>query len=221
MGVDNRDAGQSDESPIEQYSIRDMADDITSVLMALGCGPVHMLGYSMGGMIAQELALGYPKMIKSLTPCYTDAGRSATVRAWLKSLQIMRPRCDLRSFWQTLIPWCFGEAFLSQPGAQESVLDGVEANRRPQSSEAFIRQCGAIFTHDTMDRLSNISAPTHVIAGAEDIAHPARSAKVLAERIPGAELTIVPNVGHALCWEDPIRFNEAVLSFIARHSVAA
>jgi pimeloyl-ACP methyl ester carboxylesterase len=113
------------------------------------------------------------------------------------------------------------EAFLSQPGAQEAVLDGAEANLHPQSSEAFIRQCGAILTHDTMDRLSDISAPTHVIAGAEDIVHPARSAKVLAERIPGAELTIVPNVGHALCWEDPIRFNEAVLSFIARRPVAA
>ncbi len=221
VGVDNRDAGQSDKSPVEQYSIRDMADDAAAVLIDLGCGPVHALGASMGGMIAQELALAHPEMIQSLTLCCTDAGRSAAVRAWVKSLLIMRPKCDLRSFWQTLIPWCFGEAFLSQPGAQESVLDGVEANPHPQSSEAFIRQCGAILTHDTMDRLSDISAPTHVITGAEDIVHPARSAKVLTERIPGAELTIVPNVGHALCWEDPIGFNEAVLSFIARHPVTA
>src|SRR5262249_3487952 len=87
VGVDNRDAGQSDKSPIEQYSIRDMADDATAVLIALDRGPVHVLGYSMGGMIAQELALAHPKMIQSLTLCCTDAGRSAAVRAWVKSLQ--------------------------------------------------------------------------------------------------------------------------------------
>jgi 3-oxoadipate enol-lactonase len=221
VGIDNRDSGQSGMSPVDEYSIKDMATDVAGVLAALGQRPVHVVGYSMGGMIAQELALEHPHAVQSVTLCVTACRQSPAIKALINSWEIMRPKCDLRSFWQVLLPWFFDEAFFSQPGAQEAVLDVIEANPHPQPPEAYIRQCHAIDTHDTFARLHQITAPTHVIAAELDLVLPVSSSKVLAEHIPGAELTILPKVGHAACWENPTSFNEALIGFLQRHRIDA
>jgi 3-oxoadipate enol-lactonase len=219
VGIDNRDSGQSDMSPVEEYSIKDMATDVAAVLEALGQRPVHLVGYSMGGMIAQEFALEHPHAVQSLTLCVTACRQSPAIKALINSWEIVRPKCDLRTFWQVVLPWCFGEAFFLEPGAQEAVLDKIEANPYPQPPEAYVRQCRAIATHNSFARLHRIAAPTHVIAGELDLVLPVSNSKLLAEHIPGAQLTILPKVGHAACWENPTSFNEALIGFLERNRI--
>lgn len=90
----------------------------------------------------------------------------------------------------------------------------ASANPYPQSLDAFTRQCAAIMSHDTLHRLEAITVPTHVIVGHEDIIILPDRSKVLADRIRGAKLTILPGTGHAAVWECAVAFNNAVIGFI-------
>jgi 3-oxoadipate enol-lactonase len=214
IAIDNRDVGQTDQSPNQRYTIRDMANDAAAVLDHLDAGPVHVIGYSMGGMIAAELALTHPGRVSSLTLCATDAGQDPLVRSWLTSLMLLRPKCDTREFCQVLVPWLFSPRFLAQPGAVEAIVDVVVANPFPQTVSGFVRQCDAILTHDVRNRLGAIAVPTHVVAGEADIILPPRISRFLADAIRGSRLTILPHLGHAACWEDAGVLNDAVLSFL-------
>ena len=214
IAIDNRDVGQTDESPIERYTIRDMSDDTAALLDHLEAGPVHVIGYSMGGMIAAEMALNHPGRVKSLTLCVTDAGQEPLIPAWLSSMMLLRPKCDTREFCQVLVPWLFSPGFLAQPVAVEAIVDAFVANPFPQTVNGFIRQCHAILTHDVRGRLGSIAVPTHIVAAEADIILPPRNSRFLAEGIRGSRLTVLPQVGHAACWENAGVLNDAVLSFL-------
>ena len=214
VSIDPRDAGQTDDSPAAHYSIRDMADDAAALLQRLALRSVHVVGYSMGGMIAQELALNHADVVRSLTLCSTDAGQDPWLRVWLTSMSVLRPKCDARDFCHLFNPWLFAPQFFAQPGADEFLFGAFCANPFPQSAPAFVRQCNAILTHDTVNRLGSIAVPTHVIVGAQDILTPPHRSTILAERIPGAKLTVLPHLGHVASWENPGLFNDAVLGFV-------
>ena len=214
IAIDNRDVGQTDQSPIERYTIQDMAEDTAALVDQLEAGPVHVIGYSMGGMIAAELALNHPRHVKSLTLCATDAGQDPLVRSWLTSLMLLRPKCDTREFCQVLVPWVFSPRFLAQPGAVEAIVDAVVANPFPQTVNGFIRQCHAILTHDVRGRLGSLEVPTHIVCPEGDIILRPSNSRFLAEGIRGSKLTVLPHLGHAACWEDGGALNDAVLSFL-------
>lgn len=214
IAIDNRDVGQTDQSPIESYTIRDMADDTAALLGHVEADPVHVIGYSMGGMIAAELALNHPGRIRSLTLCATAAGQDSLVTSWLAALMMLRPKCDPREFCTVLVPWLFSPRFLAQPGAVDAIVDAVVSNPFPQTVNGFIRQCRAILTHDVRSRLRLIHAPTHVVSAEGDILLPPHHSRLLAEGIPGSRLTVLPQVGHAACWEDAGVLNDALLSFL-------
>ena len=214
---DNRDVGQTGASPIPSSSIRQFADD-TAVLMAqLALEPAHLLGASMGGMIVQELALNYPERVRSLTLVCAMAKTDPFVRHLVTSWQSVRRQCTTEEFYQMFGLWLFTHRFYEQPEAVQLFMQQVASHPFPQSANSFLRQCEAVFTHDALDRLGAITAPTHVIVGAEDILTAPRYSRVLAEQIPGARLTVVPESGHALFWEKPTEFNQAVLDFLKRH----
>jgi pimeloyl-ACP methyl ester carboxylesterase len=214
IAIDNRDVGQSDESPSERYTIRDMADDAAALLDRIGSGPVHVIGYSMGGMIAAELALSHPARVTTLSLCATDAGQDPLVASWLNSMMMLRPKCDTREFCQVLAPWVFSPRFLAQPSAVEAIIGAIVANPFPQTVNGCIRQCQAILTHDVRSRLGSITMPTHVVSAGGDIILPPANSRVLAEGIRGSRLTVLPHLGHAALWEDAAAFNDAVLSFL-------
>ena len=221
ISIDNRDCGESDASPIEHYTTRDMADDVAAVITDLGVAPAHVLGWSMGGLIAQELALNHPSMVRTLTLLATHAGDHRSLAAWAQTMRRLRSRCTLREHVETLCLWGFGAQFLAHPGAVDAVIDASCAAPHPQSADAFGRQCGACITHNTTSRLASIQVPTHVIVGEEDLITPVDRARLLADRIPGARLTVLPGVGHCACWENPIACNEAALSFMKSPAGAA
>src|SRR5437868_5592028 len=80
ISLDNRDVGQTDSSPIADYTMRDMADDAAGLIRGLALGRAHIVGWSMGGMIAQELALNHPDCVSSLTLYAADAGQNPRLR---------------------------------------------------------------------------------------------------------------------------------------------
>ena len=214
---DNRDVGQTDESPLASYTIRQFADDTAALLAQLALGPVHLLGASMGGMIAQEFALHYPAQVRSLTLVCTVAKVEPFLRHLIASWQTIRRQCTLEAFLQMDASWLFTHRFYEDPEALQRFMQQALANPFPQSVAAFLRQCEAGLTYDALGRLGTITVPTHVIVGEEDMLTPPRLARVLAEEIPGARLTVIPESGHGVFWEKATEFNQAVLDFLKDH----
>jgi len=214
---DNRDVGQTGTSPLSSYTIRQFADDTAALMTQLALEPAHLVGASMGGMIVQELALQYPERVRSLTLVCTTAHTDPFLHHLVTSWQTVRRQCTSEEFYQMFALWLFTHRFYATPEAVQFFMQQVASHPFPQSVDSFLRQCEAIFTHNVLDRLGAITAPTHVIVGAEDILTAPRYSQVLAEHIPGARLTVVPDSGHALFWEKPAEFNQAVLDFLKNH----
>jgi 3-oxoadipate enol-lactonase len=214
---DNRDAGQSDESPVAAYTIRMLADDAAGLLKQLGITQAHIVGESMGGMIAQEMAINYPELVSSLTLACTWARSEPFHKALSASWINLRRQLTLEESFQAFGLWFFSSRFYENPQAEPAFLAEVRANPHPQSVAAFERQWNAILTHDTLDRLNHITVPTHVIAGEEDIMSPFRLSRLMAEKIPGAKLTVFPESGHVLAFENSTAFNPVALDFLKKH----
>jgi pimeloyl-ACP methyl ester carboxylesterase len=211
---DNRDVGQTDDSPAASYTIRQFADDTAALLDQLDLGPAHVLGTSMGGMIAQELTINYPERVRSATFVCTFAAAEPYIVHLFESWKTVARHVSLSELYAVIGPWVFTHRFYEQPENVQMFMQMLQENPFPQSADCFCRQCDAIVTHDALDRLKSITAPTHVIVGGEDILTPPRQSRALADQIPEAELTVVPEAGHGLSWEKPLEFNQAVLEFL-------
>lgn len=218
IAIDNRDVGRSDESPGTPYTTRDMAQDAAVLLRALGVPRAHVVGWSMGGMIAQELALTYPELVQSLVLYSTDPGQSPLMHAWLHAMMLVRPRCSVEEFARVMMPWLFGPRFLATPGAQEGFLEAVRNDPFPQHAPAYLRQCNAILAHDTLARLHTLRVPTLVIAGTHDLLSPPSRQRLLTEAVPGARLVALAHSGHAAAWEEQDAFNRELLAFLGERA---
>ncbi len=214
---DNRDAGQTDESPAAAYTIKQLADDAAGLLKQLGIKQAHIVGESMGGMMAQELAINHPELVRSLTLVCTWARSEPFHKALSASWKNMRRKLSLEESFQAFGLWFFSLRFYENPEAEQMFLAEMRSNPHPQSIAAFERQWDAILTHDTLDRLNRITVPTHVIAGEADIMSPFRLSRLLAEKIPGAKLTVFPESGHVLAFENSAAFNPVALDFLKEY----
>jgi pimeloyl-ACP methyl ester carboxylesterase len=200
---DNRGTGKSDK-PNAPYTLPMMADDAVGLLESLGIKQAHVFGVSMGGMIAQELALRYPRQVDRLILGCTHCGGPFATLPPLPILEKLltpphMPREEaIRRQW----PVMFSSAF---------VMDNPEFfNRLTERSMAYptplhsaMRQAMAIQRFNTYGRLSQIKAPTLVTTGSDDILVPPANAYLLADRIPGASLEILPGLGHGFFWQAP------------------
>lgn len=214
---DNRDAGRTGESPTGPYPIGRFVDDTIGLLDHVGIGPAHVVGYSMGGMIAQELALRAPGRLRSLTLVATIPKCDGHEALLVESLKSAKRHFTPEEFSKTLGLRAFTHRFFNNPDAVKAWMGKVLANPYPQSIAAFLRQADAVIGHDALDRLHGVSVPTHVVVGDEDELTAPRHSRLLAERIPGARLTTIPGVGHGLPVEKAPEFNKAVLEFLALH----
>ena len=210
---DNRDAGQTGQSA-SPYDIRQMADDTLRLMDAIGVSSAHIVGLSMGGMIGQEMAISHPNRVSSLTLACTAAATEPETAGVLRAWKAARPHCDDVDFVLMVSAWLFTHRFYQHAEAVQGFLQLVRSNPFPQTVAGFIRQCDAVLSHDTRDRVSRITAPTRIIVGTEDILTPARYSQWLADRIAGAELIRVPNAGHVLSLETPDEFNRVLIEFL-------
>jgi len=209
---DNRGVGRSS-TPDGPFRIADFAADTIALMDTLGLERPHVVGSSMGGAIAQELALTHPDRVRSLvlngTWCRGDRFLHEVFRNWMWSAQ----KADsIRDFLVTVNLWCFSPRIWNE-GTMDGWIDAAEASPHAQSVDAFCRSAQALIEHDTADRLGAISAPTLVTVGQLDLCLPARYSEAIVERIPNARLSVVPDVGHQPFQEVPDDYNRQLSEF--------
>lgn len=224
---DNRGVGRSAKPP-GPYSIAQMADDAAGLLDSLRIERCHVVGVSMGGMIAQELALRHPARVSGLVLACTYPEPDAEIERQRRDsvaemggtvtasgdVAIDLSSFDPLLFFQTLLPRVFNQSFIDNELPRLMALFG-SALQYGISLEAILAQAAAVMSHRATDRLHRIAAPTLVITGDADLLIPPTHSDVLARHIPGARLVKVPGGSHGFNLETPEVFNRAVLDFLA------
>ncbi len=218
INMDNRDAGDS-ALATAPYTIATMADDVAGVINNLNLGRTHIVGISMGGMIAQELAINHPDLVDKLVLVATTAGGPTNVNPSpeIAALLMRMEGEDLETVVRRTFTAITGPGYMA---AHPDDLDQIvkHALARPMSLAAYQRQLGACMVHlqgGTAGRLARITAPTLVVHGDADPLIPYANGKYLAEHIPGARLSTYPGVGHIVPIEAPERFNREVIEFLS------
>jgi len=214
---DNRGAGLTDK-PDGPYSMPMMADDTAGLMDALSIDAAHIYGVSMGGMIAQELALRHPQKVKALVLGCTTPGGSNSHRRPQKTFEALAriPNVSVEEGLEIVLRLLFTDEFAAAYGQQlrEMTLHSFDL-RTPRHT--VLAQSAAIASHNTYDRLPQIGAPTLVIAGGDDELVPSGNSPILAQRIPGAELVMYPKARHGYLYEVAAEATAAVLDFLRRH----
>jgi pimeloyl-ACP methyl ester carboxylesterase len=214
---DNRDAGRSSRAS-GPYTIADMADDVAGLLDTMGIGRTHLLGLSMGSMIAQEFALRHPDRLDRLVLCGSGAApaRSAFdpigIWSWVKTRDATGEAFAAQQF-----VWLFSSRFLRDETAVRQTMALLASNPHPVDAAAYSRQAQAYVRHDALDRLPGITAPTLVVTGEQDLLTPPWISEEVASAIPGARLEVIRGEGasHLVMLERPEEFNRLVTTFLA------
>ena len=214
LALDNRDAGQSSYAS-EPYSVGDLAEDVACLLQGLDLPAAHVVGLSLGGMIAQELALRHPEQVRSLFLVGTLAKADDWFNAMLDAFSLIRRQvADSSAFFGAVLPWLVSHRFFDVPDRVEWLRALLQQNPHPQRIDGFFRQFAAIRQHDTLERLPAIRCPVLVAVGEDDQIAPPRYSRQLAERLPHARLELLPGVGHAPPIEGPRPFNQLLGDFL-------
>jgi 3-oxoadipate enol-lactonase len=216
---DNRDVGQSSMAD-GPYEIVDMARDALALADALELDSFHLLGVSMGGAIAQEMALAAPERVRTLTLAVTFPAGGAWARKLSAVWAERVAKVSREGHVDELLLLNFSEEFFENEQGVAWVRDMMLQHPHPQPPEAFIRQLEACGRHDARERLPSLRVPTHVIGGEYDILVPVWKSRELAELIPGAQLTVLPGSPHGATFERAEEFNRSVLDFIAERAPA-
>jgi pimeloyl-ACP methyl ester carboxylesterase len=207
---DNRGSGRSD-APPGPYSTPQLAGDALSVLDALGIERAHVFGASLGGMIAQELAIGYPERVDRLVLGCTHAGTRDAVRPRREvSLAFAFETDDWAERMRALAPFAFAPGIDLQLLAR--FIDKKSGDVEPD--HGYRGQIAAVLAHDALDRLSSIERPTLVITGSQDQIIPAENSETLCGSIPRARLEVIEDAGHLFFIEQPERALTVLETFL-------
>jgi 3-oxoadipate enol-lactonase len=217
IAFDNRGIGQSDVPP-GVYSMPLMASDAAVVMDAAGVETADVFGVSMGGMIAQEFALQYPKRVRSLILGCTAAGGPNAVQAEPAAIQtLLRQGMTSEESWEAITP------FIYDPGTPRERIDEDMAIRMKwyPTPQGYAGQRQGIFGWEAYSRIAQITVPTLVIHGETDKLIPPANAKLIAERIPGAKLALIPHASHIFETDQPAAARQVILEFLgAQHDGA-
>lgn len=210
---DNRGIGGTDK-PAGRYTTAQLAADARGLLDALDIGRAHVLGVSMGGMIAQEFALAYPERVDRLIlGCTCSAPSEANLRLY-NIWEVTAPILGLQQMMKEVLLWCFTPEFFQNERDTANEFDAALSGIT-QPVEAYLSQLNSIQTHNATARLPRIAAPTLVLGGPSDLIFPPHQSRQLHDGINGSRLAFTDHGGHAFMWEVPDEFNQAVLSFLS------
>jgi pimeloyl-ACP methyl ester carboxylesterase len=211
IALDNRGAGRTP-LPEEPLSVPMMADDAAAVLRALDVR-AHVAGFSGGSLIAQELALRHPELVRSLVLMSTFARQDAYLRSAAKFFDWLADVAPTeRAMMEAFFLWIYTPR-AHENGMVDQIIEEAMVFPHPQAPEAFKAQLEGFMSHDALDRLGDITAPTLVLAGELDILTPPRFGHAVAEAIPGARVEVMPGEAHQPFQEVPDEFNARVDAF--------
>ena len=209
---DCRGMWQSDHPP-GPYSMELHADDLAALLDALDIKKAHIGGTSYGAEISMVFALKYPHRVRSLivtsAVSQVDPILEGLIGSWIAAARAKASEM----FFQVVYPLTFSEKWIA---ANRDILDDARVRYKMLDFDALLELLMAFSQLDISQSLSQIKAPTLVIAGEDDILKPRRYANVIAREISGAEFALLPNAGHAALWEQPAVFNSLILGFLAK-----
>jgi 3-oxoadipate enol-lactonase len=220
LAFDNRDVGGSDHSLLP-YLVGQMAEDAVAVLDAAGEERAHVYGVSLGGMVAQELALSHRDRVRALVLGATTPGgpraipQDPRVLTFFTRVGAMGPE---EAAWAA-VPYSYGTRTRSEH--PEWIAEDIARRlQHPPDVLAYLHQVAAAAFHSTRGRLGEIAAPTLVVHGGQDKLQSPRNAHLLARAIPNAELRLWPEAGHLYVTDEPEADHE-IAGFLERHSTAA
>ncbi len=212
VAFDNRGIGNSADVA-GPFTTAELADDALTVMAAAGLESAHVLGISMGGMIAQELALKAPERLRSLTLGCTypgGAGSSLADPADAQALLEAMASGNLETLFRAMYEINLSPGFRADDANYAAFKAMAEALPARQATVQL--QLQAVVGHDAQARLAEIGAPTLVIHGTADKMIPVANGELIASLIPGARLELLPDVGHMFWWEQPDRSAELIRS---------
>ena len=210
ISFDNRGIGES-RRVNEAFSIAELAADTAALLDALKIERAHVLGISMGGMIAQELALAHPSRLRSLTlGCSYCGGRGSELMApeTFQAMSDAMASGDLQRMFRVMYELNLSAGFRADPSRLAAFIQRAEGMAAPRKTITF--QLRAISDHDSSARLANLRTPTLVLHGTEDRMLGYPNGPLLASLIPDARLESLQGVGHMFWWEQPERSAELI-----------
>jgi pimeloyl-ACP methyl ester carboxylesterase len=212
VAFDHRGIGTSTRAD-EQFTLVDLADDTVAVMDHLGWDSAHVLGISMGGAIAQEVALRHPDRVRRLVLGCTSPGPGDDhgvpvggpgIGAFGEAVASGDPAVAARIMYAANV----SAAFAGEPGHFEEFDQASRSVRVP--APVVMMQVAAAFGHDAIDRLPSLTTPTLVMHGTEDAIMLRSAGEWLASLIPDAKLELVEDAGHLFYWEQPERSAELV-----------
>jgi len=209
---DNRGVGKSD-VPAGPYPIAQMADDAVAVMDAAGVERAHVYGISMGGMIAQELALNHPERVRSLILGCTACGGANAVPAAAPVMQTLMDRGTMtpEEGVEAMVPFIYST---TTPRARIDEDLAIRRRTFPQAA-GYLAQIQGVLAWSSFERLHNICVPTLVLHGETDQLAPPENGRILARKIPGARLRLFERASHIYPTDEPEASNQEVLRFLA------
>jgi 3-oxoadipate enol-lactonase len=211
VSFDNRGVGRSSQPP-GPYTSVEMAADLKAVVAHLGLSRFHLLGVSMGGVIAQEYALAYPDDLISLVLANTFAVADPFTVAAFQTWVTVAETAGMAVMAEQQAPWIYSPAFYRD--FPDRVADLVSAaSESSQPPAAFGAQMAALTSHDSAERIGMVTAPTLVLVASDDIIIQPALSRRLFDLLGVGTWTVVPG-GHAAFWENPAPWNQAVIEFV-------
>ncbi len=214
LTFDNRGAGRTETPEEGDITCAQMADDTAGLMNALGIERAHVVGVSMGGMIAQELVLKHPEKVEKLVLCVTFCGGKNTVQASREVYAVMMDSSGtVDDLIRRTLSIMFPEEWLE---ANKSHFEDFRERflRAPCTAHNTVRQFVGTSKLDTYDRLPEIKSPTLVMCGAEDILIPPENSRIIAGRIPGARIKEYPGAGHGFQSQCREEFVKDLIEFL-------
>lgn len=217
VAMDYRDAGGSDNS-LESYTTREQAHDAAAVINALNLAPSHVIGVSMGGYVAMELALSYPELVSSLVLVCTSDGAPSNLPPTSQGLAALEwyPGEDGAAFLRRSYPLIVAPGYFDKyPERLQKLIEGMAKNIMP--FENYRRQKATILSRNLYPRVCQLDKPTLILHGEDDPVSPLENAVQLAQHIPHAKLITYPDCGHLITMEKSREFTSDVLAFLKQN----
>lgn len=214
FAIDPRDAGSSPRAT-KAYAMSDMAADVLALMDSYGLDHVDIVGHSMGGMIAQHLAITAPERFRSLVlmSCHPRnyPWKTALVESWVR----LRRQLSPVEFAHATLPWLLGTDAFENVAHISGMIRHAERHPNPQEPDAFTRQALAVLVHDVQDDLHKLEMPILLVSGDSDRVTPPETTRIIADHAPKACFELFDKVGHLPHIEAPTRLTTLLARWLA------